>query len=89
MRTFQRSCLRCNSHLNAVSFRNLFSAPIKKFYKNVTVSQTLIPGERSPVYEIQLDQRKLRTPGALAHEWDSQKNTIQRHCMHLVCSSLR
>ncbi|KAA3673802.1 ATP synthase mitochondrial F1 complex assembly factor 2, partial [Paragonimus westermani] len=54
-------------------------------------------GERSPVYEIHLDQRKLRTPGgkallvpnevlalALAREWDSQKNTIQRHCMHLT-----
>ncbi|KAF8569121.1 hypothetical protein P879_07108 [Paragonimus westermani] len=97
MITYQRSYLRYNRHINAEPFRNLFSAPIKKFYRNVTISQTMIPGERSPVYEIQLDQRKLRTPGgkavlvpnevlalALAREWDSQKNTIQRHCMHLT-----
>ncbi|KER27651.1 hypothetical protein T265_13761, partial [Opisthorchis viverrini] len=73
------------------------SAPIKKFYKNVTISQVIPEGEQDLVYEVQLDKRKLRTPGgntllipnealalAVAVEWDSQKGTIKRHSMHLT-----
>ncbi|KAG5449988.1 ATP synthase mitochondrial F1 complex assembly factor 2, variant 2 [Clonorchis sinensis] len=85
-----------------VVFRNLFSAPIKKFYKNVTISQVIPEGEQDLVYEVQLDKRKLRTPGgntllipnealalAVAVEWDSQKDTIKRHSMHLTNLSNR
>ncbi|TGZ69323.1 hypothetical protein CRM22_003800 [Opisthorchis felineus] len=85
-----------------VVFRNLFSAPIKKFYKNVTISQVIPQGEQDLVYEVQLDNRKLRTPGgntllipnealalAVAVEWDSQKDTIKRHSMHLTNLSNR
>ncbi|KAA0188965.1 ATP synthase mitochondrial F1 complex assembly [Fasciolopsis buskii] len=77
--------------------RTLFSPPIKKFYKNVSIAQVSGSGPSGLEYEIQLDQRKLRTPGgkpflvpyetlalAVAQEWDSQKDTIKRHCMHLT-----
>jgi ATP synthase F1 complex assembly factor 2 len=52
-------------------------------------------------YEINLDQRKLRTPGgnlfrvpneelafAVATEWNGQKKVVQRHSMHLVTFDL-
>ncbi|GAA50290.1 ATP synthase mitochondrial F1 complex assembly factor 2 [Clonorchis sinensis] len=61
------------------------------------VFRNLFSGEQDLVYEVQLDKRKLRTPGgntllipnealalAVAVEWDSQKDTIKRHSMHLV-----
>ena len=48
-------------------------------------------------FEINLDQRKLRTPGgnlfkvphealamAVATEWNTQENVVKRHTMHLV-----
>lgn len=77
--------------------RTLFSTPIKKFYKIVSISQSKVEGYDSPVFEIHLDHGKLRTPGgkkfyvpnkflahAVAHEWDSQKDTINRYSMHLT-----
>ncbi len=71
---------------------------LKKFYKNVTISQ----GENG--YEVNLDKRKLKTPlGNLlrlpteplallvAAEWDNQHDVIKRHAMHmtsLCCTSI-
>ncbi|KAA3675366.1 uncharacterized protein DEA37_0001399, partial [Paragonimus westermani] len=88
----------CSSHKEVLQECNNFTNNDTSFSSLTHIAS----GERSPVYEIHLDQRKLRTPGgkallvpnevlalALAREWDSQKNTIQRHCMHLVCSSFR
>ncbi|CAH8611317.1 unnamed protein product [Heterobilharzia americana] len=77
--------------------RNLFTAQPKKFYKNVAVSQSVHENNEFPVFEILLDHRKLRTPSgayfhvpnqalavAVAHEWDSQKDTIKRYTMPLT-----
>ena len=68
-----------------------FTATVKRFYKNTSI---LSSGNK---YEIILDQRKLKTPLgkifevnskplalAIAHEWDSQKEIINRSGMHLV-----
>ncbi|CAD5124207.1 DgyrCDS12506 [Dimorphilus gyrociliatus] len=62
--------------------RNYSTKDIKRFYKNVTVTQG------SNGYEINLDQRKLKTPGgnlfivptealalAVLNEWESQEDT--------------
>lgn len=67
---------------------------LKKFYKNAHITQ--VPG-RSGYYEVNLDIRKLKTPGgnilqvpgeglalAVAAEWNSQKDMIQRSSMHIV-----
>lgn len=56
--------------------------------------------EISGWYEINLDQRKLRTPNggvfrvphealalAVATEWNAQEKVIQRHSMHLVINT--
>ncbi|CAH8598886.1 unnamed protein product [Schistosoma guineensis] len=77
--------------------RSLFSAQTKKFYKNVTVFQSTHENYKHPVFQILLDQRKLRTPTgihfhvpnqalavAVAHEWDSQVDTIKRYAMPLT-----
>nr|CAH8863904.1 unnamed protein product [Trichobilharzia regenti] len=77
--------------------RNLFTAQTKKFYKSVTVSQSKHESNQYPTFEILLDNRKLRTPTgryfqvpnqalavAVAHEWDSQKDTIKRYTMPLT-----
>uniref|UniRef100_A0A8C8S9C3 ATP synthase mitochondrial F1 complex assembly factor 2 n=1 Tax=Pelusios castaneus TaxID=367368 RepID=A0A8C8S9C3_9SAUR len=63
----------------------------KRFYQNVSISQ----GEGG--FEINLDQRKLKTPQAklftvpsealaiaVATEWDSQQETIKFYTMHLT-----
>jgi len=63
----------------------------KKFYKTVSIVKS------SNGWEINLDQRKLKTPtgkpltvpnealaAAIATEWSIQKETIQRHSMHLT-----
>ncbi|XP_032354895.1 ATP synthase mitochondrial F1 complex assembly factor 2 isoform X1 [Camelus ferus] len=63
----------------------------KRFYQNVSIAQ----GEGG--FEINLDHRKLRTPGAkiftvpsealavaVATEWDSQQDTIRPYTMHLT-----
>ncbi|KAL4240949.1 ATP synthase mitochondrial F1 complex assembly factor 2 [Mactra antiquata] len=64
---------------------------LKRFYKNATITQF------EGWYEINLDQRKLRTPKgnlfrvpneelalAVATEWNRQQKVIQRHSMHLT-----
>lgn len=64
----------------------------KRFYKQTGV---LYAGDG--IYEVSLDNRKLKTPSgtplivrsealaiALAAEWDLQKDTIERSNMHLV-----
>ncbi|XP_026544053.1 ATP synthase mitochondrial F1 complex assembly factor 2 isoform X1 [Notechis scutatus] len=63
----------------------------KRFYQNVSISQ----GENG--FEINLDNRKLRTPQAklftvpseplalaVATEWDSQQDTVKFYTMHLT-----
>merc|ERR1712004_19385 len=69
----------------------------KRFYKNVSITVAEGGG-----YEVNLDQRKLRTPSgtlfkvpnealatAVAQEWISQKDTIKRHnmLMTLLCNT--
>lgn len=71
----------------------------KRFYKLVTVSESYREPNNSTtrMYEINLDKRKLKTPGGklfqvdnelLAHmisqEWNSQTDTIKQHTMHLT-----
>lgn len=70
---------------------------MKKFYKTARITQaTNKPGH----YEINLDTRKLKTPVgnifqipgeslamAVAAEWNSQKDTIKRHSMHIVSAA--
>uniref|UniRef100_A0A8C1T622 ATP synthase mitochondrial F1 complex assembly factor 2 n=1 Tax=Cyprinus carpio TaxID=7962 RepID=A0A8C1T622_CYPCA len=64
----------------------------KKFYENVSIAQ----GEGG-LFEINLDKRKLKTPGgklftvpnealaiAVATEWDAQKDTLKFYTMHLT-----
>lgn len=54
------------------------------------------------VFEINLDRRKLKTPGgklftvpnealaiAVATEWDAQKDTLKFYTMHLVSDSIK
>ncbi|XP_056017893.1 ATP synthase mitochondrial F1 complex assembly factor 2-like isoform X2 [Ostrea edulis] len=66
------------------------SIELKKFYENATIVQN------QGWFEVNLDQRKLRTPTgnlfqvpseplalAIATEWNSQKDTIKRQAMHL------
>lgn len=72
-------------------FLLIVAAP-KRFYKNTSV---LYAGDGN--FEITLDNRKLKTPTgtpfvvkseplaiAIAAEWDSQKEKIERSRMHLV-----
>ncbi|KAI1896001.1 hypothetical protein AGOR_G00090310 [Albula goreensis] len=64
----------------------------KKFYQDVSISQ----GEEG-LFEINLDRRKLKTPGgklftvpnealaiAVATEWDAQRDTLKFYTMHLT-----
>ncbi|XP_071370152.1 ATP synthase mitochondrial F1 complex assembly factor 2-like [Centroberyx affinis] len=75
--------------------RNAYStatAERKKFYGDVSISQ----GDGG-LYEINLDRRKLKTPGgklftvpnealaiAVATEWDAQRDTLKFYTMHLT-----
>ncbi|KAJ0015778.1 hypothetical protein NQD34_014068 [Periophthalmus magnuspinnatus] len=64
----------------------------KRIYQNVSISQS-----DNGLYEINLDKRKLKTPGgklftapnealaiAVATEWDSQQDTLKFYTMHLT-----
>ncbi|AWP17417.1 putative ATP synthase mitochondrial F1 complex assembly factor 2 [Scophthalmus maximus] len=64
----------------------------RKFYQDVSISQ----GDGG-IYEINLDRRKLKTPGgklftvpnealaiAVATEWDAQRDTLKFYTMHLT-----
>ncbi|XP_028332551.1 ATP synthase mitochondrial F1 complex assembly factor 2 isoform X2 [Gouania willdenowi] len=72
-------------------FYSTAAAERKKFYQDVSISQ----GEGG-LFEINLDRRKLKTPGgklftvpnealaiAVATEWDVQKETLKFYTMHL------
>lgn len=67
---------------------------LKKFYKTAHITQA---SGRPGYYEVNLDQRKLKTPMgnifqapgealalAVAAEWNSQKDKIRKHTMHIV-----
>ncbi|XP_014207023.1 ATP synthase mitochondrial F1 complex assembly factor 2 [Copidosoma floridanum] len=73
-------------------------AAVKRFYR-----KTGILSSNDDKYEITLDQKRLKTPLgkvfevkskplalAVAHEWDSQKDVINRNIMHLtaLCSTV-
>nr|VZI48223.1 unnamed protein product [Spirometra erinaceieuropaei] len=74
------------------------NAPIKRFYKSVTIAHRESTDDLTEsAYEILLDKRRLRTPSgsifsvpheglalAVAHEWDYQKETIERYTMPLT-----
>lgn len=68
----------------------------KRFYKHVSVCESF---EKKPskMFEINLDKRKLKTPGGnlfqvdnellaqmISHEWQSQQDTIKQYTMHLT-----
>lgn len=68
------------------------TAERRRFYQDVSISQ----GEGG-LYEINLDRRKLKTPGgklftvpnealavAVATEWDAQRDTLKFYTMHLT-----
>ncbi|KAM9837180.1 ATP synthase mitochondrial F1 complex assembly factor 2 [Aulostomus maculatus] len=77
---------------NYLKYSTTAASERKKFYQDVSVSQ----GEGGE-YEINLDQRKLKTPGgkllkvpnealaiAVATEWDAQRDTLKFYTMHLT-----
>ncbi|KAJ7984700.1 hypothetical protein DPEC_G00357470 [Dallia pectoralis] len=64
----------------------------KRFYEDVSISKA-----EGGSFEINLDRRKMKTPGgklftapnealaiAVANEWDTQKDTLKFYCMHLT-----
>jgi len=74
-----------------ISTRSFSGREIKRFYKNVSLTQG------NGCFEINLDHRKLRTPSgklfqvpneaiatAVANEWSAQEKIIKRHTMHLT-----
>ncbi|KAI0241392.1 ATP synthase mitochondrial F1 complex assembly factor 2 [Lamellibrachia satsuma] len=95
-----RICLGCKTLSTQSSFkivqswivvRGFHGKNLKRFYKNVSISQT------QDGFEVNLDQRKLKTPTGVvfrvpseplalmvATEWDAQHETINRHSMHLT-----
>ncbi|XP_065220257.1 ATP synthase mitochondrial F1 complex assembly factor 2 [Planococcus citri] len=99
MRTLSSFCCKTASSLlkgpnrtpNLTS-RRFYPALPKRFYRKANVLCN-----EDNVYEITLDQRKLKTPSgsvfkinneplalAVAAEWDSQKDVINRSAMHLT-----
>ncbi|KAL6475140.1 hypothetical protein MHYP_G00161800 [Metynnis hypsauchen] len=90
-RQVQLKLLSSSTHVQRAKYGNATSER-KKFYRDVTISQ----GEGG-LYEINLDRRKLKTPGgklftvpnealavAVATEWDAQKDTLKFYTMHLT-----
>ncbi|KAK5850584.1 hypothetical protein PBY51_001452 [Eleginops maclovinus] len=84
-------CPRSHQFRSAVNYSSAL-AEKGRFYKDVSISQ----GEGG-LYEINLDRRKLKTPGgklfttpneamaiAVATEWDAQKDTLKYYSMHLT-----
>lgn len=80
--------------INVCFIRKYKTGELKKFYKNASIVQN------QGWFEVNLDQRKLRTPTgnlfqvpseplalAIATEWNSQKETIKRQAMHLTTLS--
>lgn len=93
-RSLRKYCTRDPTSYFSLN-RNAYStaaAEKRKFYQDVSISQ----GEGG-VYEINLDRRKLKTPGgklftapnealaiAVATEWDAQRDTLKFYTMHLT-----
>ncbi|XP_062382610.1 ATP synthase mitochondrial F1 complex assembly factor 2 [Sardina pilchardus] len=78
-------------HLHNARCYGMATTERRKFYEDVSISQ----GEGG-MYEINLDRRKLKTPGgklftvpnealaiAVATEWDAQKDTLKFYTMHM------
>ncbi|GIY64733.1 ATP synthase mitochondrial F1 complex assembly factor 2 [Caerostris darwini] len=86
-----RSLLVASKHFACRTLHRNYPAPVKRFYRNVHVS------ESDGRFEICLDKRKLKTPSgtllqvpnealatAIATEWDMQQNIIRQHSMHIT-----
>ncbi|XP_041938788.1 ATP synthase mitochondrial F1 complex assembly factor 2 [Alosa sapidissima] len=78
-------------HLQNARCYGMASSERRKFYEDVSISQS-----EGGMFEINLDRRKLKTPGgklftvpnealaiAVATEWDAQKDTLKFYTMHL------
>uniref|UniRef100_UPI0037E904FC ATP synthase mitochondrial F1 complex assembly factor 2 n=1 Tax=Semicossyphus pulcher TaxID=241346 RepID=UPI0037E904FC len=81
-----------SQHLRFALKYSTATAERKRFYQDVSISQ----GEGG-VFEVNLDRRKLKTPGgklftvpnealaiAVATEWDAQRDTLKFYTMHLT-----
>ncbi|GAA6101054.1 ATP synthase mitochondrial F1 complex assembly factor 2 [Tachysurus ichikawai] len=90
-RQFTLEALHSSAHVQRAHYGSA-TAERKKFYQDVRISQ----GEGGQ-FEINLDRRKLKTPGgklftvpnealaiAVATEWDVQKDTLKFYTMHLT-----
>lgn len=79
-------------HLQNARCYGMATTERKKFYQDVSISQ----GEGG-LFEINLDRRKLKTPGgklftvpnealaiAVATEWDAQQDTLKFYAMHMT-----
>ncbi|TMS22237.1 ATP synthase mitochondrial F1 complex assembly factor 2 [Larimichthys crocea] len=88
---FSKVCQR-SQHCGSAQKYSTAAAERKRFYQDVSISQ----GEGG-LYEINLDRRKLKTPGgklftvpnealaiAVATEWDAQRDTLKFYTMHLT-----
>ncbi|RVE59373.1 hypothetical protein OJAV_G00188000 [Oryzias javanicus] len=86
-----KSCPR-DQYSRCLSKYSTASTERKRFYQDVSISQ----GDDG-LYEINLDRRKLKTPGgklftvpnealaiAVATEWDAQRETLKFYTMHLT-----
>ncbi|XP_056109000.1 ATP synthase mitochondrial F1 complex assembly factor 2 [Rhinichthys klamathensis goyatoka] len=80
-----------STHLQKAKYASAITER-KKFYENVSISQV-----DGGLFEINLDKRKLKTPGgklftvpnealaiAVATEWEVQKETLKFYTMHLT-----
>ncbi|KAM6963551.1 ATP synthase mitochondrial F1 complex assembly factor 2 [Tautogolabrus adspersus] len=89
--SLSKMCPR-SQNVNFVLKYSTATAERKRFYQDVSISQ----GEGG-LFEINLDRRKLKTPGgklftvpnealaiAVATEWDAQRDTLKFYTMHLT-----
>lgn len=89
--SLSKSCSR-SQHSRFTLKYSTAAAERRKFYQDVSISQ----GEGGE-YEINLDRRKLKTPGgklftvpnealaiAVATEWDAQRDTLKFYTMHMT-----
>lgn len=81
-----------SQHLRSALNYSTAAAERKRFYQDVSISQS-----EGGLYEINLDRRKLKTPGgklftvpnealaiAVATEWDAQRDSLKFYTMHLT-----
>lgn len=89
--SFSKACLRSQQSHFALKYSTA-AAERKRFYQDVSISQC-----DGGLYEINLDRRKLKTPGGklftvpnealaigVATEWDAQCDTLKFYTMHLT-----